>query len=207
MRALELLREASRDVVWRSLLVMAAAALLVMVAYASGLPERAAASARHADSAHSTSAASEASFLSRLIAHRQEALERAQEILHLTEREEVRDLAAMVLRDHGPEIGLLEAWLSEVQGEPTATESHEPVMRRFVGLRAHEADQVFVADMIHHHETVAALAESYLALRRPKRPEVVAHAEGSMHAQLAETPVLRLMLQMWGVAPVDHESH
>jgi soluble P-type ATPase len=83
----------------------------------------------------------------------------------------------------------------------------ERMMRPFVGLRPAEADQVFVADMIRHHEAAASMAASYLDLRGPRQPQVTAFARELLRIVPAETQVLALLLRMWGVAPVDHGSH
>jgi uncharacterized protein (DUF305 family) len=135
------------DVAWRSALLMAAAAVLVALAFATGLSERAARHTEHGGAVHGD------------------------------------------LGYGGPAL------------------RSERMMRPFVGLRPAEADQVFVADMIRHHEAAASMAASYLDLRGPRQPQVTAFARELLRIVPAETQVLALLLRMWGVAPVDHGSH
>ena len=207
----ERLRRLLGDVVWRSLFAVTIAALIVAIAAATGAAQRAADHAAHAN-AHgepghgSHAVASEAEFIAAMIPHHQEAVDSAAALLAITERDEVRELAEAIVEAQAGEIALLEGWLAQWYPEQAASD-YEPSMRPFVGLRPAEADQVFVADMIHHHEGAIAMAESYLRLRGAKQPEVVALAEEIIRTQRAEIAVLTLLLQMWGVAPVDHEAH
>ena len=205
------LRERLSDDVWRSLAVMLAAAALVALAFATGLGQRATqhgvhAGAAHAAASHAAVVRSEATFLAAMVPHHEEAVTSSEAILALTERAEVRTLAADIVRVQADEIAELRAWLAEWYPRQGPV-PYEPMMRPFTGLRPHEADQVFVADMIHHHQGAIEMAEAYLALRGAKRPEVVALAEEIVAVQRAEIAALQLMLRMWGVAEPDHGGH
>lgn len=207
----ERLRQLLGDVVWRSLFAVTIAALIVAVTVVTGAAQRAADHAAHANvhgaPGHGSHAVtSEAEFIAAMIPHHQEAVDSATALLAITERDEVRELAEDIVEAQASEIALLEGWLAQWYPGQAAVD-YEPMMRPFVGLRPAEADQVFVADMIHHHEGAIAMAESYLRLRGAKRPEVVALAEAIIRTQRAEIAVLQLLLQMWGVAPVDHGAH
>ncbi len=220
MTFVERLRAVLADVVWRSALLMVLATVVVALAFVSGLADRA---ARHTDHGaaivgHASAAVhSEADYLAGLIAQRQEAVDRASELQGITERDEVRALADSIVSEHGEETEQLRAWLAawhqeraaDASAAAAAVAAQEPLMRPFTGLRPAEADHVFVADMRHHHEAVLALAESYLALRGPKRPEVVAHAEDVQRLARAEIAVLALMLRMWDAdaVPTEHGAH
>lgn len=209
------LRERLADDVWRSLAIMLSAAALVALAFATGVGQRAVEhgvhsggphAAGHEAGAHAATVRSEATFIAAMIPHHEEAVTSAEAIAALTEREEVRVLAADIIEVQALEIAALHAWLSDWypnQG-PVA---YEPMMRPFTGLRPAEADQVFVADMIHHHEGAIEMAEAYLALRGAKRPEVEALAREIIAVQRAEIAALQLMLRMWGVAEPDHSGH
>jgi uncharacterized protein (DUF305 family) len=205
-------RAALGDVVWRTLVAVAIAAAIVALAFATGVAQRAADHAARAHgaataaSAHAHAVRSEAEFVAAMIPHHEEAVASAAAILAISQREEVRSLAADVVSAQSAEIAQLRAWLAEWYPEQGDV-AYEPMMRPFTGLRPAEADEVFVADMIHHHEGAIAMAEAYLALRGPKRPEVEALADDIVRVQRAEIAVLALMLQMWGVAPADHTGH
>jgi len=209
--ARERLRHLLGDVVWRSLFAVTIAALIVALTVVTGAAQRAADHAAHAN-AHAApghgdhAVTSEAEFIAAMIPHHQEAVDSAAALLAITERDEVRELAEAIVETQAIEIAMLEGWLAEWYPRQGAVD-YEPMMRPFVGLRPAEADQVFVADMIHHHEGAITMAESYLQLRGAKRPEVVALAEAIIRTQRAEIAVLEVLLQMWGVAPVDHDAH
>jgi len=210
MSAVTRLRSLLDDVVWRSLVLMVAASLLVALAFVTGMAERAEGHGAHGDGAGSHgvhAVTSEAAFMAAMIPHHQEAVDSAAELLAITEREEVRDLAEAIVTVQADEIAHMRAWLAAWYPDGPAAAPYEPMMRPFVGLRPAEADQVFVADMIHHHEAALAMAASYLALPGPKRPELVTMAEEVLRTQRAEIAVLQLMLQMWGVVTPDHDAH
>ncbi len=219
----ERVRALLADVVWRSALLMLAAAAIVALAFATGLSERAAGHVDHdsptvgrqGHGAHVVR--DESDFLVSMIIHHQEAVASAQAMLEITERDEVRQLARSIVHEWSAEIEQLRSWLAAGHPERVATEggagaavavsAFEPMMRPFVGLRPAEAEEVFVSDLIRHHEAAMAMAESYLGLPGPKAPEVVAFARETLRIASAEIRVLELLLQMWGVAPVDHGSH
>ncbi|QRN81273.1 MAG: DUF305 domain-containing protein [Nocardiopsis sp. BM-2018] len=205
------LRERLRDDLARSVLVMLAAASLVVLAFASGLGQRAVEHGVHGDDAHggashAAEVRSEAAFLAAMIPHHEEAVTSAEAILALTERDEVRALALDIVEVQAEEIAQLRAWLETWYPRQGAA-PYEPMMRPFTGLRPHEADEVFVADMIHHHEGAIEMAEAYLALRGPRRPEVEALADDVIRVQRAEIAALQVMLRMWGAAEPDHGGH
>ena len=198
------------DDVQRSVLVMLAASLLVVLAFATGVGQRASQHGEHATGdgsmSHAAAVRSEATFLAAMIPHHEEAVTSAEAILAVSERAEVRALAADIVTVQAEEIEQLRAWLSRWYPQQGSVD-YEPMMRPFVGLRPHEADQVFVADMIHHHEGAIEMAQAYLALPGPKRPEVEALALDVISVQRAEIAALQLMLRMWGVAESDHGGH
>lgn len=210
MSAVTRLRTLLGDVAWRSLVLMIAASLVVALAFVTGMAERAAGHGAHDTGAgdHGAHAVtSEAAFMAAMIPHHQEAVDSAAELITITEREEVRDLAEAIVTIQADEIARMRAWLATWYPDQRAEVPYEPMMRPFDGLRPAEADHVFVADMIHHHEAALAMAASYLALRGPKRPELVSLAEDVLRTQRAEIAVLQLMLQMWGVVSPDHDGH
>jgi uncharacterized protein (DUF305 family) len=199
------------DDVQRSVLVMLAATVLVALAFATGLGQRASQHGVHAGDgsgtmSHAAAVRSEATFLAAMIPHHEEAVTSAEAILAVSERAEVRALAADIVAVQAEEIDQLRAWLSRWYPQQGAVD-YAPMMRPFVGLRPHEADQVFVADMIHHHEGAIEMAQAYLALPGAKQPEVEALADEVIRVQRAEIAALQLMLRMWGVAEPDHGGH
>lgn len=208
------LRERLTDDVWRSLAIMLVAAALVTLAFATGLGQRAVEhgvhsgphAAGHEAGAHAAAVRSEATFIAAMIPHHEEAVTSAEAIAAISEREEVLALANDIIEVQGLEIAALRAVLADWYPDQGPV-AYEPMMRPFTGLRPAEADQVFVADMIHHHEGAIEMAQAYLSLRGTKRPEVVALANDIIAIQRAEIAALQLMLQMWGVSAPDHGAH
>ena len=209
------LRERLTDDVWRSMAIMLVAAVLVALAFATGLGQRAVEhgvhsggphAAGHEAGAHAAAVRSEATFIAAMIPHHEEAVTSAEAIAAISEREEVLALAADIIEVQALEIAELRAWLADWYRDQGPV-AYEPMMRPFTGLRPAEADEVFVADMIHHHEGAIEMAEAYLALPDAKRPEVVALANEIIAVQRAEIAALQLMLQMWGVAVPEHGAH
>ena len=199
------------DDVARSVVVMLAAAALVALAFVTGLGQRAVehgvhATDAHGEASHAAEVRSEATFIAAMIPHHEEAVTSAEAILALTERDEVRVLATDIVAAQAAEIEQLRGWLAAWYPDQGPV-AYAPMMRPFIGLRPAEADQVFVADMIHHHEGAIEMAEAYLALRGPKRPEVEALADEVIRVQRAEIAALQLLLRMWGVAAPDHGGH
>ncbi|TVR87961.1 MAG: DUF305 domain-containing protein [Trueperaceae bacterium] len=199
------------DDVQRSVLVMLTATVLVALAFATGIGQRALQHGAHGADAsgsmsHAAAVRSEATFLAAMIPHHEEAVTSAEAILAVSEREEVRTLAADIVRAQAEEIEQIRGWLSRWYPQQGSVD-YAPMMRPFVGLRPSEADQVFVADMIHHHEGAIEMAQAYLALPGQKQPEVEALASDVIRVQRAEIAALQLMLRMWGVAEPDHGGH
>ena len=199
------------DDVQRSVLVMLAATALVALAFVTGLGQRASQHGVHAvdgsgSMAHGAMVRDEATFLAAMIPHHEEAVTSAAAILAVSERPEVRALAADIVEAQTEEIDQIRAWLSSWYPQQGSVD-YAPMMRPFVGLSPSEADEVFVADMIHHHEGAIEMAQAYLALRGQKRPEVEALANDIVRVQRAEIAALQLMLRMWGVAEPDHGVH
>jgi uncharacterized protein (DUF305 family) len=200
----------------RSVVLLVAAALIVAVAVWSGLPDlgrRAAgperdgqfAAAPGAGHAQHVRIESEAQFVADMIPHHQEAVDSARVLLALAERPEARALAEDVIRVQTEEIARLEAWQAAWWPDQPADRSYVPMMRPLEGLDGERAEVVFVEDMIEHHEMAIAMAEAYLALDAPRRPEVDALAHDVIGTQTEEVERMHAYLDAWGEA--GHGGH
>lgn len=206
----------------RTLLLLAGAAVLVLVAWATGLlgqgddahateqgsTEDHATMQDHesmADHAGMTYVPDEATFISGMIPHHQEAVDSANELLAITERPEVRALGEDIVRVQTEEIEQLEAWLAEWYPEQPPYDAYVPMMRGLAGLAPADADVTFVEDMIAHHEMAIAMAAAYLALPEPRRAEVEAVAQAIVDTQGDEIAMMHEWLEEWGVE--DHGGH
>jgi uncharacterized protein (DUF305 family) len=204
------------NVVTRSVVLLVAAALFVGLAVWSGLPElggRAAgqrdapAASSGAGHAQHITVAGEADFVAGMIPHHQEAVDSARAVLAVAERPEVRALAEDVISVQTEEIAQLEAWLAAWWPQQPAHDSYMPMMRPFDGLGADRAEVVFVEDMIAHHEMAIAMAEAYLALAAPRRPEVEALAHDVIRTQGDEIQRMHDWLDAWGVEGHGGDRH
>jgi len=200
-----------RDLIGRTIAMVAIATALVAVAIALDLP-RTGGDAGHgahglAGAAHAP-ITSEAAFLAAMVPHHQEAVDVALEVVTSGERPEVRALAAEIVATQSQEIAQLRAWLDAwYPDEPPAP--YEPMMRNLDGLTPPAVDVVFVLDMIHHHEMAVAMAQAALALRPPPRPEVADLAREIVRVQGDEIELLEGWIEAWWPAGADrsHEGH
>ena len=94
---------------------------------------------------------SEADYLSMMVPHHEEAVERAQELLALTEDERMVELLESIIAEQTAEIAFMEAWLADHYPNHDPRSEYEPMMRPYDDLSAEEAELVFIEDMIPHH--------------------------------------------------------
>lgn len=110
---------------------------------------------------HDMTVTDERSFVEAMIPHHQEAVDTAQEVI---ERggvtEEVRNLAENIITSQKNEIAMMREWYEEWYQTSLPAVSYEPMMRELGGLAGADLDQVFLEDMIVHHEGAITMAES-----------------------------------------------
>jgi uncharacterized protein (DUF305 family) len=193
-----------RELIPRTVILLSIATAIVAVSIALELPQRGGGAAHPATGPHAAgptapAVSSEAVFIAAMVAHHQEAVDVAREVVERAERDEVRALAAAIVADQGAEIDRLRSWWAAwYPDQPPA--AYAPMMRRLEGLTPAEVDVVFVADTIHHHEMAATMAEDLLALGEA-RPEVEALAREVVRSQGEEAATLRGWLDAWSAAP------
>jgi hypothetical protein len=187
------------ELVPRTVVLLSIATAIVALSIAFELPQRGGGEAAH-DAAGGAppsppTITSEAVFITEMVAHHQEAVDVAREVVERGGREEVRALAAAIVVEQAAEIDRLRSWWAAwYPNEPPA--AYAPMMRRLEGLTPAEVDLVFVADTIHHHEMAVAMAQELLA-RGDARPEVEALARDVVRVQGEEIATLRGWLDAW----------
>jgi uncharacterized protein (DUF305 family) len=150
---------------------------------------------------HMMPVASELDFIAGMIPHHQEAVDSAQELLSITERREMRELAEAIIAAQSEEIAMMQAWLSEWYPDAAAV-AYRPMMRPLAGLSPEEADRAFLEDMIAHHMMAIMMAQDLLALDGV-REEVRRFAEAVIADQSAENQQMMQWLRDWyGVTPM-----
>jgi uncharacterized protein (DUF305 family) len=201
-----------RELIPRTVVLLSIATALVAVSIALELPQRGGqepahgAAAPHAAAPPAPAIRSEAGFIAAMVAHHQEAVDVAREVVERGGRQEVRDLAAAILVQQEAEIDRLRAWWTAWHPDQPPADD-QPMMRRLEGLTPAEVDLVFVGDMIHHHEMAVAMAEDLLA-HGGARPEVEALARDVVRVQGEEIETLRGWLDAWSAPqPAHAPSH
>jgi uncharacterized protein (DUF305 family) len=190
-----------RGLIGRTVGLLALAGALVALSVAIDLPRTLASSGPEHGVGHDAAAAhapvtAEAGFIAGMIPHHQEAVDVAREVAERGERPEVRALARAIVDGQAEEIAQLEAWLAAwYPATPAADDAR--MMRGLEGLAPSEIDEVFVVDMILHHEMAVAMANEVLALQPPPRPEVAALARDIIRAQTEEIGLLRGWIETW----------
>jgi uncharacterized protein (DUF305 family) len=201
-----------RELIPRTVILLSIATAIVAVSIALDLPRRGGeeaahtSAARHPEAPATPALTSEAGFIAAMVAHHQEAVDVAREVMERGGRDEVRDVAAVIVAEQEAEIDRLRAWWTAWHpGQPPA--DYAPMMRRLEGLTPAEVDLVFVADMIHHHEMAVAMSEDLLA-HGEARPEVEALARDVVRVQGEEIETLRGWLDAWSAPqPAHAPSH
>ncbi len=197
------------NVVKRTLWLLAISTAVVLVATVLGQPESSEGPAQTSEDhlAHAD-VRSEADFIAGMIPHHQEAVDSARELLGITERPEMRELALAVIDVQSEEIALLEGWLESWYPEAQLEPDYQPMMRDLMGLSPAEAERTFLEDMILHHLMAIAMAQAYLDGEFEKRPEVGAMAEEIVSVQDEEIARMRAWLEDWhGPSDADHQDH
>jgi uncharacterized protein (DUF305 family) len=197
------------NVVKRTLWLLVISTAVVLVALVFGQPESLEGPTQtNEDHSLHADVHSEATFIAGMIPHHQEAVDSARELLGITERPEMRELARAVIDVQSEEIALLEGWLESWYPDAEPDPDYQPMMRDLEGLSPAEAERTFLEDMIMHHLMAIAMAQAYLDGEFEKRPEVAAMAEEIVSVQDEEIARMQAWLEDWyGPADADHQDH
>jgi uncharacterized protein (DUF305 family) len=143
----------------------------------------------------------EAGFLQHMILHHREAVESAEALLEVAEREELRELAREVIEAQRAEIEMMEAWLEDWYPERTEEIAYEPMMRDLRGLSPDEAERAFLEGMIMHHMMAVRDARHLLAQELVQHDEVETMARAIIDDQMREIAQMQTWLREWFDAP------
>ncbi len=139
---------------------------------------------------------SEFDFIAGMIPHHQEAVDSSEELLAMTQRSEMRELAEAIITAQRAEISMMETWLADWYPDADTAINYEPMMRPLEGLSSEEADRAFLEDMLMHHMMAIMMAQDVLALDGV-RDEVRAFAETVIADQSAENRQMMSWLRDW----------
>jgi uncharacterized protein (DUF305 family) len=140
---------------------------------------------------------SELDFLTQMIPHHQEAVDSARQLLTVTERPELRQLAEAIIEEQSREIALMQGWLAAWYPEAERDVDYAPMMRSLNGLSPEEAERTFIEDMIKHHQMAVMMARQLLMRNLAEREEVAALAQDVVATQTAEIAQLQSWLRDW----------
>lgn len=129
-------------------------------------------------------ASTEEEFIANMIPHHQEAVDTASIIVAKTENTELKKIAENIVSAQKTEIVLLGSWMKAWYPNSTLKVSYMQMMRDISKLSGHDLDDVFMEDMIKHHEWAVHMAEEVLEVSQ--RPEIVKMANDIIRSQNAE---------------------
>ncbi len=148
-------------------------------------------------------AESEAEYLSHMIPHHQEAVDRAKDLRALTERQEMRDLAESIIAEQTTEIEFMLGRLAELYPNVQPDQSYQLMMRPLLGLSADEVDRVFLEDMHPHHMHAIMSSRMLLWSGSDVSDDVVDLAEAIIASQTAEITLMGRWYREWfGSSPI-----
>ncbi|TVR58830.1 MAG: DUF305 domain-containing protein [Spirochaetaceae bacterium] len=142
-------------------------------------------------------AESEAEYLSHMIPHHQEAVDRAFDLLALTERREMRDFAESIIAEQTAEIEFMLERLADLYPGVEPDQSYQPMMRPLLGLSADEVDRVFLEDMHPHHMHAIMSSRMLLWSGADVSDDVADLAEAIIASQSAEITLMGRWYREW----------
>lgn len=138
-------------------------------------------------------ASTEEEFIANMIPHHQEAVDTASIIVAKTENTELKKIAENIVSAQKTEIALLGSWMKSWYPNSTLKVSYMQMMRDISKLSGHDLDDVFMEDMIKHHEWAVHMAEEVLEVSQ--RPEIVKMANDIIRSQNAEIAKFKELLE------------
>lgn len=146
-------------------------------------------------------------FAQMMTIHHEGALEMAQLAARQAVADDVKDIAASIEAAQGPEIALMEGWLTS-WGEPLEPSGHagmddggmdmdgmsqEQVMAELQTMTGPDFDDAFLSSMIAHHEGAVVMSEEVLAAG--SNPEALDLAQRIIDAQQREIAQMQQLLK------------
>ena len=140
---------------------------------------------------------SEFDFLVEMIPHHQEAVDSSKEIKSITGRSELQEFAREIIAAQEKEIQELKEWIQLWYADRHAHARYEPMMRDIAGLSVEEAEQIFLEDMIAHHEMAVMMARDLLENDLAEHAEVEDMARSIIEQQDKEIEIMHGWLKEW----------
>jgi uncharacterized protein (DUF305 family) len=143
------------------------------------------------------SVASEFDYLAQMIPHHEEAVHTGGLLGRGTERQEMRDFAANIIRTQTAEIEQMRAWLEAWYPGRDTRVDYRPMMRDLTGLQGDALDRAFLQDMIPHHMMAVMMSQQLLNATYSRHDEVIPFAQTIRDVQRAEIQMMQRWLNLW----------
>ena len=135
---------------------------------------------------HGPVAASEADWLTEMVAHHQEAVDSAAQ-LQRSDRPQMREFGASIVRTQSAQIELMNRWLDLWHSGRAPDADYQPMMRDLTGLSGDALDRTFLQDMVGHHMAAVMMSQQLLVRGTAEHDEVdelAATIRDEQHAQI-----------------------
>jgi uncharacterized protein (DUF305 family) len=140
-------------------------------------------------------AASEAEYLTEMVAHHADAVTAARQLTR-SDRLEMRELGASIVSTQTAQMDQMNDWLARWH-RAAGPSAYRPMMRSLTGLDGDALDRTFLDDMIGHHMMAVMMSESFLAADLAEHPEAAALAKSISEEQRRELMAMRRWSRDW----------
>lgn len=150
------------------------------------------------------SPSNEADYMIDMIPHHQEAIDNAQLLVDHSDRPEMQDFGALIIKTQSAEIKQMQEWLREWYPDKDTTSDYQPMMGDLTDLRGDELDEMFLETMIPHHMMAVMMSQQLVRGDVAEHQEVVPFAENIRDVQRDEIYQMREWLTDWFDGSYDH---
>ncbi|MEV4577504.1 DUF305 domain-containing protein [Nonomuraea jabiensis] len=187
---------------------LAAAAVTGLAATATGIAREAIVEQRNATptdrsligpygSTRSMNITDEAGYLSRMVAHDQEAVTAARQ-LRRSDRPQMRALGASIIARQGADVATMRSWLDKwYPGRSGMATGYQPMIRDLSELSGDALDNAFLLDMIPHHMAAVSMSQQLLMSGRARHSQTADFAIRVRDARHAEMFRMQRYLGQW----------
>ena len=150
----------------------------------------------HGQMMDSSVARDEFSYLTHMVAHHQEAIEAAQQLVR-SERPQMRAFGRNIVATQCAQVDQMKAWLANWYPGRSNDADYQPMMRNLSGLSGDQLDRTFLEDMMGHHMAAVMMSQQLLAHGSADHPQVETLARTIRDEQHAEIRQMRRWLTAW----------
>ena len=138
----------------------------------------------------------EADYLTRMVAHHQEAVTAATQ-LQRSDRPQMRAFGAAIVKTQSAQIDQMNRWLRQWYPSHGPDRGYEPMMRDLTHLSGNRLDRAFLQDMVGHHMAAVMMSQQLLVRGLAEHPQVTRLARTIRNDQHAEIFQMMRWLRTW----------